>query len=71
MLTGAASKMHDIKFKVSTADFNRLQAKAEQAGFTGRGAIPAYLRYKEDLAPVSPGAKIGNQNRKGKVKNGK
>jgi hypothetical protein len=46
----------------------RLKELAEKHGFTGRGAVVRYLRHLAGLPPLTPGAKPGNQNRKGKTK---
>lgn len=62
------SRTESIKLLVSKDEKQKLEARANNAGFTGRGAITSYIRWREELDVLAPGAPIGNKNKKGKKK---
>lgn len=57
-----------VKLLLTDDEKAKLIKAASGAGFDGRGAIVRYLRALAGLPQLTPGARPGNQNRKGKTK---
>lgn len=53
---------HSVKLLLTEQEKARLERRAKKAGFTGRGALVRYLRWREELPDIAPGAPVGNQN---------